>query len=224
MKAPWTLLLLSATLLSAQDWRPLFNGKNLDGWEVRGDSIWTVRKDGTLVGLRPHPPGNPFGAWPVTREVYREWAGPQAWLYTKAEFDEFDLHVEYWIPPGGNSGVSIRDTSRGRWALFGPEHDSQRTPSHIGYEIQIVDGDAKYPSGSIYLFVAAKTGFEHKDDWNSLDIESRHEMIRVRLNGESVAENPGDPKRSKSGPIGLQLHDRFSWVEFRNIRIREIKP
>ncbi len=31
---------------------PLFNGKNLDGWEVIGDSQWTVMADGTLVGQR----------------------------------------------------------------------------------------------------------------------------------------------------------------------------
>jgi hypothetical protein len=216
-------MLLATAVLSAQDWRPLFNGKNLDGWEVRGDSIWTVRKDGSLVGTRPHPTGNPFGGWPVTHEQYSAWASPQSWLYTTAEFDQFDLHVEYWIPPGGNSGVSIRDTSRGRWALPGPEHDSNRTPSHIGYEIQIIDSDAKYPTGSIYLFVTAKTGFEHKDDWNSLEISSRHDMIRVRLNDQPVAEGPGDEKRSKTGPIGLQLHDRFSWAMFRNIKIREMK-
>ena len=211
-----------AGLVHAQDWRPLLNGKNLDGWEIRGDGIWTVMKDGTLIGQRPHPHGNPFGEWPVTRKQYNDWAGPQAWLYTTAEFDQFDVHLEYWIPPGGNSGVSIRDTSRGRYSLPGAEHDSQRTPSHIGYEIQIIDADAKYPSGSIYLFAGAKGGVQHKDDWNNLDIESRHDLIRVRLNGQVVAEHPGDPERSKTGPIGLQLHDRFSWVMFRNIKIREV--
>jgi hypothetical protein len=44
----------------------------------------------------------------------------------------------------------------------------------------------------------------------------------VRLNGELVAESPGDPKRSKTGPIGLQLHDENALIMFRNIRIREI--
>jgi hypothetical protein len=225
MKLLYAIPLLSGLLLSAQDWRPLFNGKNLDGWEVRGDAIWSQLKDGTLIGQRPHPPGNPFGDWPVARQQYRDWAEPQAWLYSKAEFDQFDLHVEYWIPPGGNSGVSIRDSSRGRYALQGAEHDSKRTPSHIGYEIQIIDSDTeKYPTGSIYLFVPAKTGVQHMDDWNTLDIESRHDMIRVRVNGQITAEHAGDPERSKTGPIGLQLHDRFSWVMFRNIRLREIRP
>lgn len=224
MTRPAALFLLLSTVLSAQSWRPLFNGQNLDGWEVRGDSTWTVMKDGTLAGVRPHD--NPFKKWPLAREEYQAWAGPQSWLYTtRSDFDQFDLHVEYWVPPFGNSGISIRDTSRARYALSGPEHDGQRTPSHIGYEIQILASNFndKYPTGSVYLFVAAKTGFQHADDWNNLDIESRREMIRVRLNGELVAESPGDPARSKTGPIGLQLHDRFSWMMFRNIRIKEIR-
>jgi hypothetical protein len=216
------LFLLSAVLLPAEDWHALFNGKNLDGWEVRGDSTWTVLKDGSLIGGRPHI--NPFKEWPLPRDQYRAWFEPQSWLYTTGEFDQFDLHVEYWIPPGGNSGVSIRDTSRAKYALVGPDHDSSRTPSHVGYEIQILanGGDDKYPTGSVYLFVPAKTGFQHTDDWNNLDIESRHDMIRVRLNGHPVAESPGDPARSKTGPIGLQLHDRFAWIMFRNIRVKEI--
>jgi hypothetical protein len=221
MKTLWILALCCG--LQAQDWRPLFNGKNLDGWEIRGDSIWTVLKDGTLVGQRPYPRGKEFGGWPVTRERYEQWAEPQSLLYTTEEFERFDLHVEHWIPPGGNIGVSIRDKSRARYALPGAEHDAARTPSHIGYEIQIDAGTDPYPSGSIYNFVKAPKDVQHKDDWNSLDIESRHEMIRVRLNGEPVSESAGDPARSKAGPIGLQLHDRFSWAMFRNIRIREIR-
>jgi hypothetical protein len=216
------LLLVSTLALAADDWRPIFSGKDLDGWQIEGDGVWTVLKDGTLIGKRPY--NNTFKDWPLVREIYRAWAEPQSWLYTTAEFEEFDLHVEYWIPPGGNSGISIRDTSRGRYALPGPDHDSKRTPSHIGYEIQILasDGRDPYPTGSVYLFTPAKTGFQHDDDWNSLDIESRHNIIRVRLNGEPVAESAGDPERPKRGPIGLQLHDRFSWIMFRNIKIREI--
>ena len=31
---------------------PLFNGRNLDGWESIGDGQWTVMADGTLLGQR----------------------------------------------------------------------------------------------------------------------------------------------------------------------------
>ncbi len=69
--------------------------------------------------------------------------------------------------------------------------------------------------------VPAKPGLQHSNDWNTLEIFSRTGSIQVRLNGELAAEGPGDPARPKRGPIGLQLHDRFSWVLFRNIQIRE---
>jgi Domain of Unknown Function (DUF1080) len=203
----------------ATDWRPLFNGKNLDGWEVRGESVWTVMREGALLGSRPfHGGKEPFGAWPISERQFGAWLNQQSWLYTKEEFKDFDLHLEYWMPPGGNSGVSIRDTSRGRQSFgAGPI----KTPAHIGYEIQIIDGDdQKFPTGSIYLFAAGKTGLQRAGDWNEMEIESREKIIRVRVNGQVAAEHPGDPARAPSGPIGLQLHDRFSWIMFRNIKIR----
>jgi hypothetical protein len=55
-----------------------------------------------------------------------------------------------------------------------------------------------------------------------MDILSRNDKITVKLNGRVVAEHPGDPKRSKVGPIGLQMHDQFSIIMFRNVKIREI--
>ena len=96
------------------------------------------------------------------------------------------------------------------------------TPAHIGYEIQITDDDKEtFPTGSVYSFVPAKTGVHRSGQWNSLEIESRNERIRVRLNGQVVAEYAGDPERSRTGPIGLQLHDQFTTAMFRNVRIRE---
>lgn len=220
---------LAAASAFAQ-WKPLFNGKNLDGWEPRGECIWTVMEDGTLLGQRAHRnPASPFPSWPVDAKTYRGWLYRQAWLYTKAEFGEFDLQLDYWIPPRGNSGVSIRDRSRAHAAVGEP--DSERpelakfpstTPAHIGYEIQIIDGDSdKYPSGSVYTFVPAKTGAQRRGQWNTMLIESRKNLIRVSINGQVVAASAGDPKRSLTGPIGLQLHDQFTFAMFRNIRIRE---
>ena len=211
------------TLPADLGWRPLFDGKTLEGWEPRGDCHWSVLPDGSLLGQRTR------GTAPADRKQYDGWLGLQAWLYTKAEYGEFDLHVEYWIPAGGNSGVSIRDRSRAHSAI--DESDAARpdlaafpktTPAHIGYEIQIIADDREiYPSGSIYSLVPAKTGVQRLGAWNSMEIESRNARIRVRLNGQTVAEGPGEEARSKTGPIGLQLHDRFSTAMFRNIRIRE---
>src|SRR5579859_942220 len=186
-------------------WVNLLNGKNLDGWQVVGEGFWNVLSDGTLLGQRD-----------IAKPTEH-----QCWLYTKKEFGAYDLHLEFWLRRGGNSGVSIRDTSRAQYAQ-GAGFDPKRTPSHIGYEIQIANDGDEYGTGSVYLFAKAKEGFQHDFDWNSLDIESRKEMIRVKLNDHLVAESPGDPKRSKVGPIGLQLHDDKALAMFRNIRIREV--
>ena len=207
------------TLPADMGWRPLFDGKSLEGWETRGDCKWSVLPDGSLLGQRT--------AGTAAKDA--SWMGRQAWLYTKAEFGDFDLHVEYWIPAEGNSGVSIRDGSRGHGAIG--ESDAVRpdlagfpktTPAHIGYEIQIIfDDGEKYPTGSIYGLVPAKIGVQRMGQWNSLEVESRNAGIRVRVNGQVVAEGPGEEGRAKRGPIGLQLHDRFSTVMFRNLRLRE---
>ena len=211
--------------LAAADEKPLFNGKNLDGWEVIGDGQWTVMADGTLLGQRIADlrkmlvPGGPF----TTPEQFKGWVDTQSWLYTvRNDFGEFDLHLEYWTKTTGNSGVSIRDTSRAKSAIITPP-DYTHTPSKIGYEIQINNRfPDPHPSGSIYGFVDAPKDAQHDDDWNSMDISSRNAKITVSLNGRVVAEHPGDPQRSKVGPIGLQMHDQFSIIQFRNIRIREV--
>lgn len=166
-------------------------------------------KDGTILGERDSklPPAK---------------TDPdQAWLYTKRDFGQYDLHIDWWTRFRGNSGISIRDNTRARYS-FGKESDPKRTPSHNGYEIQISNGYAdKYPSGSIYLFQAATTGAQIPNDWNTFVLRVRDGGIKVELNGKVVAEHAGDPARPKRGPIGLQLHDRNSIVMFRNIRLEE---
>src|SRR5271155_2360258 len=86
---------LLAGYLSAADDRPLFNGKNLDGWEVIGDGQWTVMADGTLLGQRIGDlrkvlvPGGPF----ATPTQFKSWVDTQSWLYTvRNDFGQFDLH------------------------------------------------------------------------------------------------------------------------------------
>jgi len=225
------LLFAIAPAAFAQQWQDLFNGKNLDGWQPRGECTWTVLADGTLLGQRRFDVPKLFPKWPVDQKEFRNWWGRQAWLYTEREFGEYDLHLEYMLPPRGNSGISIRDVSRGHYAIDEPDDTAvlartklKGSPAHIGYEIQLIDPDNnRYASGSVYLFNAAKTGVQKSGAWNNLDVESRNEHIRVSVNGVEVSASPGDPNRSKTGPIGLQLHDQSTFVMFRNIRIREKK-
>lgn len=193
------LLLLSPA--RAQHWIHWFNGRDLAGWEVVGDGVWSAPGGGLLVGQCD------------LRKPCRR----QSWLYTKEEFGEFDLKLQYWLRLGGNSGVSIWDTSRAR----GP-----RTPSHVAYEINI-DNDALKGfdiTGSIYLIAAAAPGVQRDQAWNDLEIEARKTHIRVKLNSTVVAEHAVLPDRPTRGPIGLQLHDSRDVVMFRNIQIRRVGP
>lgn len=211
--------------LAAADWKPLFNGKDLAGWEILGDGQWTVMRDGTILGqripdLRKRLAPGVF----ATPKEFNDWINQQSWLYTiRNDFGEFDLHLEYWTKTSGNSGISIRDSSRAKDAITIPPNYS-KTPSKIGYEIQINNRfPDPHPSGSIYGFMDAPKEIQHEDDWNSMDISSRNDKITVMLNDKLAAQHAGDPKRPKTGPIGLQLHDQFSIILFRNVKIKEVR-
>jgi hypothetical protein len=231
----WGRVTLLAGLMVAQaaaaDWVALFDGRSLTGWEPVGAGLWSITTEGHLLGIRdPRQPADPlpwFNSWKA--RLNRSWLGTsfhvamnQAWLYTLRDFDEYDLELEYWLPARGNSGVSVRDQTRGRHT-FGANADLRRTPSQVAYEIQLnmAYPDA-YPSGSIYSLVKAREGSQKDGAWNRLSVEVRREGIRVRLNGDPVAEHPGVPGRPWTGPVGLQLHDENTVVLFRDIRIREI--
>jgi hypothetical protein len=171
--------LLTAPALLAQrgDFDNLL-GKDLSQWESVGDGVWKLTPDGILLGHRPVTDasqavieGNSFAAWQSS----------QAWLYTKKEYGEYDLHLDYFVGAPGNSGVSIRDSSRGQFAVTLPP-DAERTPGHVAYEIQInADWPDPWPTGSIYGLKRAKTGVEIRDAWNSLNNESRKSGIRVSV-------------------------------------------
>jgi hypothetical protein len=197
-------VLLCALPLAAQ-WTDLLKDQALSGWEKVGDGLWNLSSDHILVGERD-----------------RKSSKHQAWLYTKADYGQFDLEFDYWLRHDSNSGISVRDTSRGAYAC-GEAHDPKRTPSHIGYEIQIITIPTdRYPTGSLYLFKNATKGHERMHDWNRMEVRVRDKLIQVYLNGALVMEHPGGPERPKRGPIGLQLHDANTIVMFRNMRIREV--
>ena len=165
-----------------------------------GDGQWTVMADGTLLGQRIGDyrkmlaPGGPL----PTPQQFKGWIDTQSWLYTKRnDFGEFDLHLEYWTKTTGNSGVSIRDTSRAKWGVITPP-DYKRTPSKIGYEIQINNRfPDPHPSGSIYGFMDAP-----KDAPARRRLERDGHFVAQRED-RGVAERPrggGACRAIRSGP------------------------
>lgn len=203
------------------DWADLLK-PGLAGWQILGEGKWQLDDKLVLTGFRDEDLSRLKQLSPFDFTMVRGWVTAQSWLYTEREYDQFNLSLEYWVRSPGNSGVSIRDPKRAECGIKIPP-DFSCTPSKNAYEIQInSDWPDKWATGSIYGMVPSLKDAQKRLEWNTLEIESRKDRIAVKVNGELVAEHPGDPRRSRTGPIGLQLHDLTSYVRFRNIRIQEI--
>ena len=211
----WRLLVVALvglpTVASAQTkdgFVPLFNGKDLDGWEVResrpGDKDKWYAKDGLLLAK----PGS-------------------GWIGTKKMYGDFILKVEWRIFAGGNSGVFLRV----------PDVKSKMSPSYLGLEVQILDDNApqykdklkpyQYCGGLYHFQGPSKKMFKGAGEWNAYEITCKGDLITIVFNGEKVIEADGSKnevlgKRPRRGFIGLQNHS--SGVEFRNILIKPLAP
>ncbi|HIQ20822.1 MAG TPA: DUF1080 domain-containing protein [Planctomycetes bacterium] len=184
----------------------LFDGKTLEGWQ--GDTEGYVVEPGREGILVCKKGGH---------------------IFTTKEYSDFILRFEFRLEPNSNNGVGIR-TPLGV------------NPAYQGMEIQILDNTgSRYQNlkpyqfhGSIYGVVPAKRGFlKPVGQWNCEEIYCRGSHVRVTLNGHVIVdadiskiEEPMDGrphpglKRTK-GYIGFLGHG--SRVEFRNIRIKELK-
>jgi hypothetical protein len=206
----------------AEEGRALFNGKDLDGWVVEGAKDY---KDGDKV--KP--------VW-VARDgmisctVNR---GSYGFLrYARQEFADFHLHLEYRMAPPagakgrrGNSGVGIRTVP------FDPKRSGKTRPSAAAYEVQLLDDAGRPPdkhsTGSLYTHVAPKVNAaKAAPAWNVLEIECVGPRIKITLNGQEVVDVdqstlPAIRGKPLRGYICLQNHG--SPVDFRNVRVREIK-
>lgn len=178
--------------------KPIFNGRNLDGWTMIEGGEWDVR-DGLLIG---HHGRN----WSTNPEK------SGSWLSTKKQYSDFRLELQFTINKGGNSGV-----------LFRSSHE--KNPSFTGYEMQIHDSPGRPPSkggpGSLYDVIApTKNMIRQAGQWNTATILARGPKIIVELNGEKIIDT--EQTRSLRGYIGLQAHDERSEVKFKNIRLEEL--
>lgn len=177
-----------------QDARALIHNDTLDGWRAEGS--------------------NDTPKWAVEDGVLTNYAqGPS--LATNEEFGDFDLHLDFSLPPGCNSGVFLR----GR------------------YEIQLIDSAVRVQGrplkpvqrcGAIYGQIApSRDVFKGANQWNSLDVRIEGKTVSVRMNGVTIIRaaklkgvNDGELRKgdSSTGPIVLQSH-RVTGAKFRNITV-----
>lgn len=190
----------------------LFNGKDFDGWWVRGTNKDAYKvKDGNLL---------------VTGEKDGDW------LMTNDEYGDFALRYEYRCVSGeGNSGVCIRAPKEGNPAFAGMEIQVLRPGWETPYQ----------RAGSLYHTVAPTVEADKKfGEWNSVEVYANGQNIRTTMNGaviydvqltdftkeklekENVPDDWRKPldDRPMKGYIGLQDHSDA--VEFRNIRLKKL--
>jgi len=200
---------------------PIFNGKDLTGWEGKKE-FWSVR-DGAITGqTTPENPtrGNTFLIW------------------KDGEVDDFELRLSYRID-AGNSGIQYRSKHHGDFVVGGyqADIDSGDTYSGILYEERgrgilagrgekvVMDAEGKKQSERFADSKELQSKIK-KLDWNEYTIIARGNHIIHKINGHVTAEfidNQAD-KRSMAGILALQLHAGPPMVvQFKNLRLKRTK-
>ena len=183
------------TTLSAQQ-TSIFNGENLDGWNIHGTEKWYV-EDGDLIC--ESGPEKQYG-----------------YLSTKEFYKDFELSLDFKQEANGNSGVFIRSTVKGTivsgWQVevAPPGRDSGGVYESYGRGWLIKPGKEKDK--------ALKMG-----EWNNMKIRVKGDQLISWINGVEMV-NFNDEKIGKGeGSIALQIHDGGGIkVRWKNIYLTKI--
>ncbi|AGA29711.1 family 16 glycoside hydrolase [Singulisphaera acidiphila] len=177
---------------------PLFNGKDLTGWE--GDtSLWSAR-EGMLVGTSPGIKHNDF-------------------LATEKSYGDFILKFSFRLngAAGSNSGVQFRSVRI-------PGHEMSGYQADIGenYWGCLYDESRR----NKVLEKASPKALEalHKTGWNHYVIRAIGRKIVITLNGvNSVTYVEPDETIARTGRIGLQIHAGGPMViQFKDLLIQAL--
>ena len=227
-----TLALASLLSLAADEagFKPLFNGKDLTGWEQKG-GVAKYRVDkGEIAGSAVS-------------------GTPNSFLCTKKHYANFILEYEFKAEAPLNSGVQVRSNAYKEAREIDRGNGKKRkVPAGRvhGYQVEI---DPNQPqrmwTGGVYdearrgwLYPGLHGGDKAKftkqgqrlykaGDWNRVRVECRGDQIRTWLNGGLRADfkDALTPK----GFIGLQVHGIGgkkelvgATIRWRNLRIKEL--
>ena len=204
----------------------LFDGTNLDQW--------ISTKDKSLPA-----------DWPVADGVMTVKKTPGNNIETKRSFKNYQLHLEWRIPPG----ITGADQARGNSGLF----LASTGPGDAGYELQILDSyeNKTYvngQAGSIYKQgIPLANAMRKPGEWQTYDVvwtaptfnadgtvktpahvTALHNGVLIQnhfeLKGETLYIGKPEYKKYDTAPIKLQAHgDPSPPISFRNIWIRELK-
>lgn len=213
--------------------RQIFNGTDLDGWD--GDSrLWSV-VDGAIRGETTEENkanGNTFLIWKGGR--------------TK----DFELRMSFRVSSVNNSGIQYRSRHitegnvRNKWVVRGYQHEirnSNKLPNVAGFiydeggkrgrmclagQKVVWGADGKKEVVSEVIDDAGFEGLFKVDEWNDVVIIGQGHNLKHYLNGRLILDcTDNHPEFALlDGVLALQLHGGAPmWVEFKNIRIKEIE-
>lgn len=212
----------SEELLAQEGFKPIFDGKTLEGWSAPDMRYWSV-EDGAITGRSSDE-------LPCTRNQFLSWQ--------QGELDDFELKLEYRIlgSAQANSGIQIRsqiaedghavgyqaDLDRfGSWlgALY-DEHTGRQLLAQRGQRTVIDAAGERETSeldvGSLEVEV---------DGWNEYHIVAHGPRITLKVNGVTTADVTDLEKGhgDLSGRLAVQIHSGPPMtIQFRNIRLRRL--
>jgi hypothetical protein len=197
MKKIVLLIAFTAMAFAEDGFTPLFNGKNLDGWD--GDPrLWSV-KDGIIVGS--------------TEGVSLE---HNEFLISKKMYGNFVLRADMKLR-NHNSGIQFRSVASPEWVVSGYQADAAENNywgciyEEKGKRGVMVNGWKDKGEKVVKL-----------KDWNTYEILCDGDHIQLKLNGLVTADLHDSLRLS--GVIAFQLHKGPPMeAYFRNVEIKVIK-
>ncbi len=178
--------------------RPLFNGRDLSGWEGQEDGLWIV-EDGMIVGRSPGIAKNQFLA---TREIFKD----------------FVLRFQFRLVGGeGNSGVQFRSIR-----VLGHEMSGYQADIGEGYWSCLYDESRR----NRVLIRPSQEALDSLDTsgWNTYELTANGASLTLRVNGVTAFEyEEEDSEIAREGRIALQVHSGGPMeIQFKDLQIREL--
>ena len=185
--------------LQAGGWRPLFNGRDLEGWVEDTPGIWMVR-DGMITG----------------RHSGQKW---NDYLRTRESFGDFELALEFRLAGGmGNSGIQF-------WSVPAEKpHELSGYQADIGEKYWACLYDERLRHRVLGQAPAAALERLNGDAWHTYVIRAIGDHITLTFDGmRTVDYTETERGMLQRGIIALQVHSGPGIeVWFRNLRIREL--
>ena len=192
----FSLLFLFITLSLQAQKTSLFNGENLEGWNIHGTELWYVEK-GLLVC--ESGPDKKYG-----------------YLSTEKFYDDFVLTLEFKQEANGNSGVFFRSTLEGT-KISGWQVEVAPPGHHSGgiYE--------SYGRGWLIQPDPKKDKSLKMGEWNRMKIKVVGDKVTTWLNGTKMIELEDEKIGKCKGAIALQIHDGGGIkVNWRNLQVKPL--